>query len=121
MGKTQQVGRLVLVKLMVAPLSIRSLIILVFPVFHNRKNIVVGMKCRYVFLYMENKLDYLSSIVFHTVLVAKNMSKQAKPRNVATLLNRAKLEYLSSIVFHTVLVAGEYVKTSKTKKCGYIA
>ena len=43
------------------------------------------------------------------------MSKQAKPRNVATLLNRAKLgnvatllnraklEYLSSIVFHTVL------------------
>ena len=49
------------------------------------------------------------------------MSKQAKPRNVATLLNRAKLEYLSSIVFHTVLVAREYVKTSKTKKCGYIA
>ena len=43
------------------------------------------------------------------------MSKQAKPRNVATLLNRAKLrnvatllnraklEYLSSVVFHTVL------------------
>ena len=49
------------------------------------------------------------------------MSKQAKPRNVATLLNRAKLEYLSSIVFHTVLVAREYVKTSKTKKGGYIA
>ena len=38
------------------------------------------------------------------------MSKQAKPRNVATLLNRAKLEYLSSIVFHTVLVAREYVR-----------
>ena len=36
MGKTQQVGRPVLVKLMVASLSIRSLIILVFPVFHNR-------------------------------------------------------------------------------------
>ena len=36
-----------------------------------------------------------------------NMSKQAKPRNVATLLNGAKLEYLSSIVFHTVQVAGE--------------
>ena len=45
----------------------------------------------------------------------ENMSKQAMPRNVATLLNRArlrnvatllnraKLEYLSSIVFHTVL------------------
>ena len=29
------------------------------------------------------------------------MSKQAKPRNVTTLLKRAKLEYLSSIVFHT--------------------
>ena len=36
------------------------------------------------------------------------MSKQAKPRNVATLLNRAKLEYLSLIVFHTALVAREY-------------
>ena len=31
------------------------------------------------------------------------MPKQAEPRNVATLLNRAKMEYLSSIVFHTVL------------------
>ena len=36
MGKTKQVGRLVLVKLMVASLSIRSLIILVFSVFYNR-------------------------------------------------------------------------------------
>ena len=51
------------------------------------------MKCGHVVLYMENKLDYLSSIVFHTVLVTgEYMSKQAKPRNVATLLNRAKLE-----------------------------
>ena len=49
------------------------------------------------------------------------MSKQANPRNVATLLNRAELEYVSLIVFHTALVAREYVKTSKTKKCGYIA
>ena len=31
------------------------------------------------------------------------MSKQAKPRNVVTLLNRAKLVYLSSIGFHIVL------------------
>ena len=38
------------------------------------------------------------------------MSKQAKPRNVASLLNRAKLEYLSSIVFHTVLVVKECVR-----------
>ena len=38
------------------------------------------------------------------------MSKQAKPRNVATLLSRAKLEYLSLIVFHTVLVARECVR-----------
>ena len=59
------------------------------------------------------KLEFLSSIVFHTVLVGGNMSKQAKPRNVATLLNRAKLEYLSSIVFHTVLVAREYVKNKQ--------
>ena len=35
MGKPQQIGRLVLVKLMVASLSIRSLIILVFSVFYN--------------------------------------------------------------------------------------
>ena len=55
------------------------------------------------------KLEYLSSIVFHTVLVARNMPKQGKPTNVATLLNRAKLEYLASIVFHTVLVAKKYV------------
>ena len=33
---TAPVGRLVLVKLMVASLSIRSLVILVFPVLHNR-------------------------------------------------------------------------------------
>ena len=38
------------------------------------------------------------------------MSKPAKPRNVATLLNRAKLEYLSSIVFHIVLEEREYVR-----------
>ena len=44
------------------------------------------------------------------------MAKQAKPRNVATLLNRANLEYLSSIVLHTVLVAKEYVKISKKPK-----
>ena len=77
------------------------------------------------------------------------MSKQVKPTNVATLLNRTilgylssivfvsrtvwntidyrysiwrtKLEYLLLIIFHTVLVAREYVKTNKTKKCGCIA
>ena len=38
------------------------------------------------------------------------MSRQAKPRNVATLLNRAKIEYLSSIVFRTVIVARECVR-----------
>ena len=78
------------------------------------------------------KLGYLSSIVFHTLLLAKtyvsrtmlntiddrhstqeNMSKQAKPRNVATLLYRAKLEYQSSIIFHTVLVVREYVQYAK--------
>ena len=36
MGETQQVDRLVLFKLMVATLSIRSLIILGVPVLHNR-------------------------------------------------------------------------------------
>ena len=38
------------------------------------------------------------------------MLKQAKPRHVATLLNRAILGYLSSIVFLTVLVARECVR-----------
>ena len=96
------------------------------------------------------KIEYLSSIVFHTVLVASecvrktmwntiddNYSSFALLSNVAKFLSFAllsnvttflgiacfdkKLENLSSIVFHTVLVAREYVKTSKTKKCRYIA
>ena len=48
------------------------------------------------------------------------MSKQAKPRNVATLLNRAKLEYLSLIVFHSVLVAREYTCMS-VGQCGILS
>ena len=67
------------------------------------------------------KLEYLSSIVFHIVLVAKEYVKTSKSKKCDILLNRAKLENLSSIVFHAALVAKEYVKTSKTKKCGYIA
>ena len=35
---------------------------------------------RYVVLYMENKLDYLSSIVFHTVLVAREYVKTSKTK-----------------------------------------
>ena len=58
--------------------------------------------CRFHF----NKASILG---FATEQVEENMSKQAKPRNVATSLNRAKVEYLSSIVFHTVLVAKKYV------------
>ena len=38
------------------------------------------------------------------------MSKQAKPRNVATLLNGAMLGFISLKVFHTVLVARECVR-----------
>ena len=48
-------GRLVLVELVVASLSIRSLIILVFPSCIIELNIVVGMKCGHVVLYIENK------------------------------------------------------------------
>ena len=81
MGKTQQVGRLVLVKLMVASLSIRSLIIFVFPVFHNRIKYSSWYEmrtCRSV--YGEQKMDYLSSIVFHTVLVAGEYVKTSKTK-----------------------------------------
>ena len=46
-------------------------------------------------------MEYLSSIVFHTVLVAGEYSCMSK---------QAELEYLSSIVFHTVLVARECVR-----------
>ena len=59
---------------------------------------------------LRTKLEFVSSIVFHTHFPSgKRMSKQAKPRNVATLLYRTKLGYLSSIAFHTVLVAKKYV------------
>ena len=80
MGKPQQIGSLVLVELMVASLSIRSFIILVFSVFYNRIKIVVGVKCGHVVLYMENKLEYLSSIVFHTILVAREYVKTSKTK-----------------------------------------
>ena len=73
------------------------------------------------FCIWRTKLDYLSSIVFHTVLNAREYVKTTNPRNVATLLKRAKLEYLSLIEFHNALVARDCVKRSKTKKCGYIA
>ena len=80
MGKPQQIGRLVLVELMVASLSIRSFKILVFSVFYNRIKIEVGLKCGHVVLYIENKLEYLSSIVFHTVLVAREYVKTSKTK-----------------------------------------
>ena len=38
------------------------------------------MKCGHVVLYMENKLDYLSSIVFNTVLVAGEYVKTRKTK-----------------------------------------
>ena len=93
MGKTQQVGRLVLVKLMVASLSIRSLIILVFPVFHNRKN----YRSWYEMWTGRSVYGEQNWTIYHRKYSTlskwqENVSKQAKPRNVATLLNRAKLE-----------------------------
>ena len=66
---------------------------------------------------MENKTTIIIDSIPHCPSGKRICQNIAKPRNVATLLNRTKLEYLSSIVFHTVLVAREYVKTSKTKKC----
>ena len=51
----------------------------------------------------EKKLEYLSSIVFHTVIL-KMLRKGTKARNVASFLYSGKMEYLSSIVFHTVIL-----------------
>ena len=60
-----------------------------------------GAKSRNVasFLY-SGTTEYVSSIVFHTVILNK-LSKEAKSRNVASLLLREKLEYVLSKVFHT--------------------
>ena len=55
------------------------------------------------FLYRRKKLEYLSSLVFHTVIL-KCSEKGAKARNVASFLYSGKMEYLSSIVFHTVIL-----------------
>ena len=78
---TVPLGRLVLVKLMVAFLSIRSLIILVFPVLHNRIEYSSWYKMRTMsFCIWRKKLDYLSSIVFHTVLVAREYVKTSKTK-----------------------------------------
>ena len=44
-------------------------------------------------------MEYLSSIVFHTVIL-KMLSKEAKSRNVASFLYSGIMENLSSIVFH---------------------
>ena len=48
-------------------------------------------------------MEYVSSIVFHTVIL-KMLSKEAKSRNVASLLYSGTTEYVSSIVFHTVML-----------------
>ena len=53
------------------------------------------------FLY-SGKMEYLSSIVFHTVIL-KMLSKEAKSRNVASILYSGIMENLSSIVFRIVI------------------
>ena len=53
------------------------------------------------FLY-SGKMKYLSSIVFHTVIL-KMLSKEAKSRNVASFLYSEIMENLSSILYSTLL------------------
>ena len=53
------------------------------------------------FLY-SGKMEYLSSIVFHTVIL-KMLSKEAKSRNVASFLYSEIMENLSSILYSTLL------------------
>ena len=55
------------------------------------------------FLY-SGRMEYLSSIVFHTVIL-KMLLKRGKIVNYASFLYiEEKMEYLSSIVFHTVIL-----------------
>ena len=70
------------------------------------------------FLY-SGKMDYLSSIVFHTVIL-KMLSKETKSRNVASFLYSGIMENLSSIVFHTVIQI-LLSKETKIKKCGFVS
>ena len=117
---TVPIGRLVLVKLMVAFLSIQSLIILVFRVLHNR----IEYSSWYEMRTCRSVYGEQNWTIYHSIPhcpSGKRICKTTIPRNLATLLNRAKLEYLSLIEFHTAIVARECVKRSKTKKCGYIA
>ena len=53
--------------------------------------------------YIVETMEYLSSIVFHTVILIM-LSNEAKSRNVASLLYSGTTEYVSSIVFHTVIL-----------------
>ena len=71
--------------------------------------------------YIEDKMEYVSSLVFHTAIL-KFFQKRRKSRNVASFLHRGrtKLENLSSIVFHTVLLKKLY-NMAKIKKCDFIS
>ena len=61
-------------------------------------------------------MEYLSSIVFHTVIL-KMLLKEAKSRNVASFLYSGIMENLSSIVFHTVI----QIMLSREKKSRNVA
>ena len=64
-------------------------------------------------------MEYLSSIVFHTVIL-KMLLKKAKSRNVALFLYSGIMENLSSIVFHTVIQI-MLSRETKIKNCGYVS
>ena len=64
-------------------------------------------------------MEYLASIVFHTVIL-KMLSKEAKSRNVASFLYSEIMEILPSILYPTL----SYRKASsepKMKKCGFVS
>ena len=61
-------------------------------------------------------MEYLSSIVYHTVIL-KCLQKGENLRNVASFLyNGKKKEYLSSIVLHTIIMK----MLSKREKSRYV-
>ena len=70
------------------------------------------------FLY-NGKMEYLSSIVIHTVIL-KMLLKESKSRNVASFLYSGIMENLSSIVFHTVIQI-MLSRETKIKKCGFVS
>ena len=77
--------------------------------------------------YIIQKLEFLSSIVFHTAIL-KCFKKRQKSRNVASLLYRGQLRYyIEDKVGECIIDSIPHchtenaLKRGKIKKCGFVA